>query len=65
MAWRVWGRKKAAGAGDDDDLIQSPGVSSHAEKSTVSGGAAGGDVFKNTLDQYHNPTGKMNPSANF
>ena len=61
VAYRVWGRKKAQH--DDDDDLMGTQLGSGAHEKT--GSANDNSPFKSTLDQYHTPAGKVNPSANF
>ena len=59
-AWRVWGKKKSEGD-DDDDTDYINGVS----EAKPSNDASENTPFRSTLDQYHNPTGRVNASSNF
>ena len=58
-AWRVWGKKKSGADDDDTDYIN--GVSEAKPSSDPSENTP----FRSTLDQYHNPTGRVNASSNF
>jgi hypothetical protein len=58
VAWRIWGNRKST-LDEDDDLM---GTSAHGHKVTDS---ADNSPFKSTLDQYHNPAGRVNAAANF
>jgi len=65
MAWRIWGRKKSE---DESDGLMGMrlGSAGHEKDSSVGGAQAGpGNPFQTTLDQYHNPNGRLNASSNF
>lgn len=59
VAWRIWGKKKNNGD-DDDDLMGNNGRG-HEQTSSVGDNSP----FKSTLDQYHNPAGRVNAASNF
>jgi hypothetical protein len=62
VAWRIWGRRKAAE--EDNDMMDYP--SSAGEKpDTTGGGSMGGRTpFQSTLESYHAPT-QVNTASNF
>lgn len=66
VAWRVWGRKKNDGYGEEDEDMMNAGtaVGSAGRDKASSPSNAGNSPFKSTLDQYHNP-GPVNASSNF
>jgi len=64
VAYRIWGRKKDND--DDDGLMGFRGGSAGQEKTgSQSGGAAMGNPFQSTLENYHNPAKQVNASSNF
>lgn len=66
VAFRIWGRKKQA---EESDGLMDYNASSGVEKSEprTSGGGSGSqrNPFQSTLENYHQPTGPVNASANF
>jgi hypothetical protein len=65
VAWRIWGRKKSE---DESDGLMGfrTGSAGHEKDGSVGGVAAGpSNPFQTTLDQYHNPNGRVNASSNF
>jgi hypothetical protein len=61
VAWRIWGRKKAAA--DESDDLMGRGYSGHGEKEGAS--TVGSSPFQSTLESYHNPSRPVNASSNF
>ena len=61
VAYRVRGRKKSQHDDDDDLMGTQLGSGSHEK----TGSSNDNSPFKSTLDQYHNPAGRVNPAANF
>ena len=58
VAWRIWGRK--GNSTDESAGLMHSGRPGHEKNSSVDN-----SPFKSTLDQYHNPAGRVNQSANF
>jgi hypothetical protein len=61
VAWRIWGRKKAAE--ENDDLMDYPSTTG-GEKPDTGNSMSGRTPFQSTLESYHAPT-QVNPAANF
>lgn len=64
--WKWHSRRKQRAAIDDgDELVGMNAMGGIGEKGHGAAGADGQDKFKSTLESYHAPSGRANPSANF
>ena len=59
VAWRIWGKNR--NASEENDILMGGGGAGHEKKSSVDNRSP----FKSTLDQYHNPAGRLNTASNF
>ena len=56
FGYRMWGRRRLPA--DEDNYLMNDGYAEKPQSPDAS-------PFKSTLDQYHNPAGRMNTAANF